>query len=89
MYGYSVEEVNKYLSDTLDRLESFEKTIEEQRREIQSLEKRLEVLQTSDSSDRIIEKAKDNADKIIFQALENAKDLQSRIDRAIEEELLK
>ena len=27
--------------------------------------------------------------KIIFQALENARDLQSRIDRTIEEELLK
>lgn len=89
MYGYSKNDVDKYLSDILERLESFERTIDEQRSEIQSLEKRLEVINTSDSSDEIIEKAKENADKIIFQALENARDLQSRIDRAIENELLK
>jgi len=40
-------------------------------------------------SDSIIEKVKEMSDKIIFQALENTRDLQSRIDRTIEEELLK
>lgn len=89
MYGYSVSDVNKYLIDTLERLEGFEKTIKEQRKEIQSLERRLEVLKTSDNSEEIIEKAKDNADKIIFQALENAKDLKNRINKAIEDELLR
>lgn len=89
MYGYSKSDVDKYLSDVLEKLEGFEKIIEEQKNEIQALEKRLEVINTSDSSDEIIEKAKVNADKIIFQALENARDLQSRIDKAIEQELLK
>ena len=89
MYGYAKNDVDKYLNDILEKLEGFENTIEEQRLEIQALEKRLEVINTSDSSDEIIEKAKENADKIIFKALENARDLQSRIDRAIEEELLK
>ena len=89
MYGYSKSDVDKYLNDILETLEGFENTIEEQRLEIQALEKRLEVINTSDSSDEIIEKAKVNADKIIFQALENARNLQFRIDKAIEEELLK
>lgn len=89
MYGYSKSDVDKYLSDVLGKLEWFERIIEEQKNEIQALEKRLEVINTSDSSDEIIEKAKVNADKIIFQALENARDLQSRIDKAIEQELLK
>ena len=89
MYGYSKSDVDKYLSDVLEKLEGFEKIIEERKNEIQALEKRLEVINTSDSSDEIIEKAKVNADKIIFQALENARDLQSRIDKAIEQELLK
>ena len=89
MYGYSKSDVDKYLSDILEKLEGFERIIEEQKNEIQALEKRLEVINTSDSSDEIIEKAKVNADKIIFQALENTRDLQSRIDKTIEEELLK
>ena len=89
MYGYSKSDVDKYLNDILETLEGFENTIEEQRLEIQALEKRLEVINTSDSSDEIIEKAKVTADKIIFQALENARNLQFRIDKAIEEELLK
>ena len=89
MYGYSKSDVDKYLSDVLEKLEGFEKIIEEQKNEIQALEKRLEVINTSDRSDEIVEKAKVNADKIIFQALENARDLQSRIDKAIEQELLK
>ena len=89
MYGYSKSDVDKYLSDVLEKLEGFEKIIEERKNEIQALEKRLEVINTSDSSDEIVEKAKVNADKIIFQALENARDLQSRIDKAIEQELLK
>ena len=89
MYGYAKNDVDKYLNDILEKLERFENIIEEQRLEIQALEKRLEVMKTSDSSDEIIEKAKEMADKIIFQALENARDLQSRIDKVIENELLK
>lgn len=89
MYGYSRSDVDKYLGDILEKLEGFEKIIEEQKNEIQALEKRLELIKKSDSSDEIVEKAKENADKIIFQALENARNLKSRIDRAIEEELLK
>ena len=38
MFGYSKEDVNNYLVETLKRLDSFEHTIEVQREEIKSLE---------------------------------------------------
>lgn len=89
MYGYCREDVNQYLNETLKRLESFEKTIESQREEIKSLEKRIEILKTSDDSVRVIERAKENADKIIYDALQNINDLENRIYNAIQKELEK
>jgi len=89
MFGYSKEDVDKYLIEILKRLEGFEHTIEVQREEIKSLEKRIEVLKTCDSSEEIVETAKENADKIIFNALLDINDLQERIQNAIERELKK
>lgn len=87
MYGYSKSEVNKYLSDTLKRLESFERTIEIQREEIKSLEAKIENLKQCDSSSEVIEQAKTNADKIIKEAIINAKALDEKIQNAILHEL--
>ncbi len=89
MFGYSKEDVDRYLNEILKRLEGFEHTIEVQREEIKSLEKRIEVLKTCDSSEEIVETARENADKIIFNTLLDINDLQERIQNAIERELKK
>lgn len=89
MYGYSKQDVNQYLNDTLKRLEGFEKTIEMQKEEIKSLERRIEILKTGDNSDDLIERAKENADTIIYEALQNINDLEKRICSAIQKELEK
>ena len=87
MFGYSKEDVNNYLVETLKRLDSFEHTIEVQREEIKSLEKRIEVLKTRDDSEEIIERAREMADKIIYDALLDINDLENRIYNAIQKEL--
>lgn len=89
MFGYSKTEVEQYLVETLKRLESFEHTIQEQKEEIRSLEKRIEVLKNSDASENVTEKAKQTADKIIIDALMEVNDLQQRVQDAIERELEK
>ena len=93
--GYNKNEVNKYLVETLKKIEKFEETINSQKDEIKSLEKRIEVLTSQKDikydSERIDyeEHAKEEADYIINQALLDINDLTERINQAILRELEK
>lgn len=88
MFGYSKEDVDKYLKKTLERLEKYEKVIKTQNEQIAQLETKLQNSDTSDNEE-LIEQAKKNADEIIFSALEDINDLDNRIHKAILEELEK
>lgn len=93
--GYNKNEVNKYLVETLKKIEKFEETINSQKDEIKSLEKRIEVLTSQKDikydSEKIDykEHAKEEADYIINQALLDINDLTERINQAILRELEK
>lgn len=87
MFGYSKEDVDKYLKKTLERLENYEKVINKQKDKIATLENKLQNSDTE--AQNLIEQAKINADEIIFHALEDINDLDERIHRAILEELEK
>ena len=95
MFGYAKEDVDQYLVETLKRLESFEHTIESQKNEIKSLEKRIEVLQNSDTSNlkksdsNIVEQALVDADQLIIDTLMDIHSLQERIRDVIKQELEK
>ncbi len=89
LFGYSKDDVNKYLVETLRRLESLEQIIASQKEEIEQLKRSQNNLNVRDSSDDFLEKAKQNADEIIFHALQDVNDLQRRIEDAIERELNK
>ncbi len=88
-FGYSKKDVEQYLVGILKRLEEFENKIEMQNEEIRSLEKRIEMLKTSDHSEGLSEKAKQQADQIIIDAILEITDLQNRVQQAIERELEK
>lgn len=86
MFGYSKEDVDTYLEKTLERLEKFEKVINEQQEEIRVLKSKLSNSDTKEKEE-IIERAKENADEIIFKTIEDINNLEERIHNAIIREL--
>lgn len=82
--GYSKNDVDNYLRIILDKLNTFQMIISDQKKEIEILKKRLATI---DNSDEILEKARENADKIVFETLIEVKGLQKKITELIENEL--
>lgn len=91
--GYSKKQVDIYLVELLAKVEHFEEVINNQKEEIKSLEKRVEVLNSrksannSNDNEDYIERAKEQADEILNSVLLEINDLDERIHNAIFNEL--